>query len=137
MFMHYWNKGEALKFLEYHCINKNVQDHIYEQAEKCRMLRVALEEGSHFTEEKNMVIRQDTRKNPDMYKRWNSLPYWKQEVNLEKYPEVPMHLLFLNVAKSVMVLWWWTGRPFDSKSRVYTGCCQIQLKLPFSGTWAG
>jgi hypothetical protein len=61
LFMHQWNKGETLKFLEYHCINKNVQVHIYEQAEKCRMLRVALKEGSHFTEEENMVIHQDAR----------------------------------------------------------------------------
>jgi hypothetical protein len=68
------------------------------------MLRVALEEGSHFTEEENTVIRQDARKNPDKYKQWKPLPYWRQEVNLEKYLEIPMHLLFLNVAKSVMLL---------------------------------
>jgi hypothetical protein len=68
------------------------------------MLRVALAEGSHFTEEENMVIRQDARKHPDKYKKWKPLPCWKQEVNLEKYPEIPMHLLFLNVAKSVMLL---------------------------------
>jgi hypothetical protein len=68
------------------------------------MLRVALEEGSHFTEEENMVIRQDAQKNPDKYKNWKPLPCWKQEVNLEKYLEIPMHILFLNVATSVMLL---------------------------------
>jgi hypothetical protein len=94
VFMYQWNKGGALKFLEYHCIDKNVQVRIYEQAEKCRMLRVALEEGSHCIEEEKTVIHQDARKDPDKYKNWKPLPCWKQEVNAR------LHRLLSNSIKT-------------------------------------
>lgn len=130
-----WCVEESAEWLHLHCLNQKARDSILLRAERCKEFRDIMEDHESTDAEKEAVTAEKERE-PNLYARWPIPSLWTRGVLLSQCPDVPMHLLFLGVVKTVMmrVQAWMTNKrkatPFAREMTQYMKSLEA-LKL----TW--
>ena len=101
-----WNKGQARAFLQAWCINTTITEQIIDSAQNCHAYEHALAQRD---EEMIAAIEEEKNEEPQKFKPWEPPALWKSGLSIHQSFEVPMHLLFLGlVGTTVLVISEWT-----------------------------
>jgi hypothetical protein len=95
-------KNEAINVLRYFGLCGDAIDNIVMNGLNARQLRDAVLNRRSNLEEYNK-FKDDNRENPSKYIEWKLPSSWFGEDHVRLYADVPMHLLFLGITKSVMI----------------------------------
>jgi hypothetical protein len=97
-----WSQDEAEAYLQWHCLRKKSLEIILVHAERCQDFNDIMNDPSTTEEEKTAVAAERNRC-PWLYEPWPIPSLWSRGVLLEQCPDVPMHLLFLGIVKTVLL----------------------------------
>jgi hypothetical protein len=94
-----WTMDNVRQYCQSHCINKEGIEFILRNAQNTKMLKSL--EGSNTVHHQYQVLLDHQKNNPDMYDTWKGPALWRRGVPLSIHVDVPMHLLFLGITKTV------------------------------------
>ncbi len=94
-----WTMDNVRQYCQSHCINKEGIEFILRNAQNTKMLKSL--EGSNTVHHQYQVLLDHQRNNPDMYDTWKGPALWRRGVPLSIHVDVPMHLPFLGITKTV------------------------------------
>ena len=97
-----WTDKEAESYLRVHCLSSKAIVEIVAKAKNCSLLE-HLQSIGDVNSEEYIAISEDRSICPERYERWQLPALWDDSIPLERYGDVPMHLLFLGVAKSLVL----------------------------------
>ena len=97
-----WTDKEAIAYLRVHCVSSKATDEIVARAKNCSLLQ-ELESTGDITSDKYLAIYEEKSRCPELYQRWPLPALWDDSIPLERYGDVPMHLLFLGVGKTLVL----------------------------------
>lgn len=138
-----WDSEEVTKWLKFHCICNQTIDLILLHADKCKEFSDISSDPNSSADLKAAVAR-EKEQNPLLYVPWPVPSSWARGVHLHQHPDVPMHLLFLGIVKTVIfrVEKWLTrqvkAKPFrDMMKGILEGVQELNLSwcvvLPYKG----
>jgi hypothetical protein len=96
-----WDADKARGYLNRHCICTNTIKEIMSHADNCKQMRDVMHDPDATAEEREAVL-QEATKHPYQWAPWPTPAVWSRGVYLVQHPDVPMHLLFLGVVKTVV-----------------------------------
>jgi hypothetical protein len=88
-------------YLRYHCIRTLTIEAIMLHADNCKQYREVMEDPD-ATAEEHLAVIAETNKDPILWVPWPIPAFWRRGVDLVQHPDVPMHLLFLGVVKTMV-----------------------------------
>ena len=97
-----WTDKEAEAYLRVHCLSSKAYLDIIARAKNCSLLD-HLESTGNVTSDEYIAICEEKSTNPELYKRWALPALWDDSIPIERYGDVPMHLLFLGVGKTLVL----------------------------------
>ena len=139
-----WTPRAAKVFLRVQGMNSEAVNGITEHAVNCRKLNRAQPGSPEF-----VTLMEKKLKHPNKYLPWEIPSLWSRAVTLDQHVDVPMHLLFLGITKTVlsMVKEWTLGRRKEASFLRYANAAMllpVRLGLdwckaiPFGeGKWGG
>ena len=93
-----WSTENVKQYLYSHCINKEAVQFVIRNAKNTKILKT-LEESYDVIQHHVLAKHRDN--NPDLYNMWKHPALWDRGLTLYIHVDVPMHLLFLGVMKTV------------------------------------
>jgi len=93
-------KKECESILKYSGFNNDAQSKIIMRASNCKKLKQAEQKKAKAPFHYANII-EDQADNPETYMKYELCSSWYDEVNILKFVDVPMHLLFLGITKLV------------------------------------
>ena len=97
-----WIDKEATAYLRVHCLSTKATEEIILRAKNCFLLH-HLESIGNVTSEEYIALAEQKSSCPELYQRWALPSLWDDSIPLERYGDVPMHLLFLGVGKTLVL----------------------------------
>ena len=97
-----WTDKEAEVYLRVHCLSTTAYRAIIAQAKNCSLFE-HLESLGNVTSDEYIALSEEKSLHPELYQKWALPSLWNDSIPLERYGDVPMHLLFLGVAKSLVL----------------------------------
>jgi hypothetical protein len=95
------NFSEVRDFVVKSGLNSASATHIWEHAENVKLKQRILETTSESDQSERETLLESM--NGPKYHHWRGLPYWCSVTNdIEDFPDVPMHLLFLGIVKTTL-----------------------------------
>ena len=95
-------KNEACNVLRYFGLSGDSIDNVVTNGLNARLLRDALL-NQRVNREEFAKYKDDYSDNPSKYEKWKLPSSWFGEDHVRLYADVPMHLIFLGITKSVMI----------------------------------
>ena len=95
-----WTQEQFHEYLKYYCLSFETREKIRTCAHKCNVLNKAEREQNEVLLAK---IELDKANHPDHYKEWEPIMSWKGLLELDQSHEACMHLLFLGLAKYMIL----------------------------------
>jgi hypothetical protein len=96
-----WEKKHAFSFLGVETVNKKETDLICEHTMNCRNY-THYETNQELYPEEFAAINDLRVLNPSLFGMWPIPPLWKRGYDLRTHSDVPMHLLFLGIVKTIV-----------------------------------
>jgi hypothetical protein len=96
-----WLVEESEAWLDLFCLNTKSVENILLHAEHCKG-RKDIMEDPNSTEADLAALAVDMESEPHLYLPWPIPSLWQRGLLLDQCPDIPMHLLFLGIVKTVM-----------------------------------
>ena len=137
-----WKEKEAIAYLRAHCLSKKAIEAIVARATNCSLFE-DIQSTRDITSDEYRALTEEKLNSPEQFERWPLPSLWDDSIPLERYGDVPMHLLFLGVGKTLVLdtQEWLKARNAHSRfvtyaSRVLSSVEALQLDwckvLPYS-----
>jgi hypothetical protein len=97
-----WNKKHAHSYLRCFCLNAKFIGTVLDRAINCKMLSEA-DQMVDTMPELYSDIMEEVRNDPESYRKCPLPPNWNETIPLDRYGDVPMHLLFLGAVKTCLM----------------------------------
>ena len=99
-----WTDKEAIAYLRVNCLSSKATGEIVARAKNCSLLEHLLQTtAGNVLSDEYLAISEEKANYPELYQRWPFPSLWDDSIPLERYGDVPMHLLFLGVGKTLVL----------------------------------
>jgi hypothetical protein len=98
-----WSNDNARAYLKLFCISTKAILEILQHADNCKMLHDISNDPDASALEKSAVL-EESEADPVAYSPWPIPALWSRGTDLAQHPDIPMHLLFLGVVKTTVLM---------------------------------
>ena len=95
-----WDAEEVKQYLYSLSINKDAVQSVLKHAQNARAIKLLEDDPNNNMHYQVLLCHHDS--NPEMYECWAYPTAWRRGLPLDAHVDVPMHLLFLGVTKTVV-----------------------------------